>query len=115
MTTTATQVTDTRGITSTNAPAAGRSPSRRTAWILAGAAVVVVASGSVVAGVQLSDSSAPAADSHSSRAGIDAAGPSHGLGPARSSAADSPSVTAALTAHGTGGSLSDAAGRPLLP
>jgi hypothetical protein len=118
MTTTTAHVTDTRGITtSPSAPAPGRSPSWRTTWLLAGAAVVVVASGSVVVGVQLSEtSSAPSARvGHTSSTGSDAAGSSHGFGPARASAADTATVAAALVAHGTRSSLSDAAGRPLLP
>jgi hypothetical protein len=118
MTTTTAPTTDLRGAgTSTSAQATDRSPSWRTTWLMAGAAIVVVASGTVVAGIQLSDSAAsPSARvAHSSTARSDAAGPSHGLGPARAAAADSASVTAAQIAHGTRSSLSDAAGRPLVP
>lgn len=111
--------TDNRGAgTSTSAPAIDPASSLRTTWLLAGAAIVVVVSGTVVAGVQLSDvSSAPRARvGHTASTGSDAAGVSHGLGPARAAAAsDAVSVDAAQVAHGTGSSLSDAAGRPLLP
>ena len=117
MTTTTATGTDLRGAsTSTFAPGSRRL-SRRTAFVLAGAAAVAITAGSVIVGHQLADAEpAPAVDGVTTSAGNDAAGPQHGMGPTRAAAAqDSASIEAAQVAHGTAGSISDAAGRPLLP
>ena len=118
MTTTTATGTDIRGAsTSTYAPGTRR-PSRRTTFVLAGAAAVAIAAGSVVVGLQLADADpAPAVVGGSSAVGNDAAGPQHGQGPAAraADARDAASIEAAQVAHGTAGSLSDAAGNPLLP
>jgi hypothetical protein len=119
MTTTTATSTDIRGAsTSTYAPGTRR-PSRRTTWILAGAAAVAITAGSVIVGLQMADADpAPGVGaSVSSAVGNDAAGPQHGQGPAAraSDARDAASIEAAQVAHGTAGSLSDAAGHPLLP
>jgi hypothetical protein len=119
MTTTTASTTDLRGAsTPTYAPTSRRRVSRRTTWVLAGAAAVAIGAGSVIVGVQLADTD-PATGGGagvSSSAANDAAGPSHGQGPARASTAgDATSIVAAQVAHGTRGALSDAAGQPLLP
>ena len=119
MTSTTASTTDLRGAsTSTYAPGSRR-VSRRTTWVLAGAAAVAITAGSVVVGLQLADAD-PAAGVGAGvawSAGNDAAGPQHGQGPvARAAdARDAASIEAAQVAHGTAGSVSDAAGRPLLP
>jgi hypothetical protein len=113
MTTTTATTTDFRGAsTSTYAPGTRR-PSRRTTWVLAGAAAVAIAGGSVIVGLQLADADPAPGASVSSSAGHDAAGPQHGMGPARAAVAQR--VDATQVAHGTRGGLSDAAGHPLLP
>ena len=118
MTTTTASSTDLRGAsTSTYAPGTRR-PSRRTTFVLAGAAAVAITAGSVVVGLQLADADpAPAVVGVSSAVSNDAAGPQHGQGPAAraADARDAASIEAAQVAHGTAGSLSDAAGHPLLP
>jgi hypothetical protein len=119
MTTTTASSTDLRGAsTSTYAPTSGRRVTRRTTWVLAGAAAVAITAGSAIVGVQLADAD-PATGvgvGVTSSAGTDAAGPSHGQGPARASVArDAASIEAGQVAHGTRGSVSDAAGHPLLP
>jgi len=118
MTTTTAPSTDLRGAsTSTYAPGTRR-PSRRTTFVLAGAAAVAITAGSVVVGLQLADADpAPAVVGVSSAVSNDAAGPQHGQGPAAraADARDAASIEAAQVAHGTAGSLSDAAGHPLLP
>jgi hypothetical protein len=117
--TSTTHTTDLRGAsTSTYAPGTRRPVSRRTTWVLAGAAAVAITAGSVIVGLQLADAD-PATRvgaGVSSAVGNDAAGPQHGLGPARASdARDAASIEAAQVAHGTAGSISDAAGHPLRP
>ena len=119
MTTTTATGTDVRGAsTSAYAPGTPRRISRRTTWVLGGAAAVAITAGSVVVGLQLADAD-PAtgvAASVSSAVGNDPAGPQHGLGPVDPSVArHAASIEATQIAHGTAGSLSDAAGRPLLP
>jgi hypothetical protein len=120
MTTTTAPSTDVRGVsTSTYPPGTRRRISRRTTWVLGGAAAVAITAGGVVVGLQLADAD-PAtgvAASVSSVVGNDAAGPQHGQGPAAraADARDAASIESAQVAHGTAGSLSDAAGRPLLP
>ena len=116
MTTTTATSTDLRGASTSTYQPGSRRPSRRTTWILAGAAAVAITAGSVVVGLQLADADPATGASVSSSAGNDAAGPQHGMGPARAVAAqDSASIEAAQVAHGTRGAISDAAGHPLLP
>ena len=118
MTTTTATGTDLRGASTSTYKPGSRRPSRRTTWVLAGAAAVAITAGSVIVGLQVADDD-PATGigaSVSSAVVNDAAGPQHGMGPARAAAAqDSASDEAAQVAHGTAGSLSDAAGHPLLP
>jgi hypothetical protein len=119
MTTTTASSTDLRGASTPTYAPGSRRPSRRTAWVLAGAAAVAISAASVVVGLQLADAD-PATGvgtSVGSAVGNDAAGPQHGQGPAAraSDARDAASIEAAQVAHGTAGSVSDAAGRPLLP
>ncbi len=95
-----------------------RRVSRRTTWVLAGAAAVAIAAGSVVVGLQLAgaDPTTGVVGSVRSAVGNDAAGTQHGQGPARAAdARDAASIVAAQVAHGAAGGLSGAAGNPLLP
>ena len=116
MTTTTATGTDLRGASTSTYKPGSRRPSRRTTWILAGAAAVAITAGSVIVGLQMADADPATGAGVSFSAGNDAAGPQHGMGPARAAAAqDSASIEAAQVAHGTAGSLSDAAGHPLLP
>ena len=116
MTATTATSTDLRGASTSTYNPGNRRPSRRTTWILAGAAAVAISAGSVIVGLQLADDDPATGASVSSSVGNDAAGPQHGMGPARAAAVqDSASIEAAQVAHGTTGSLSDAAGNPLLP
>jgi hypothetical protein len=119
MTTTTAPSTDLRGATtSAYAPTSGRRISRRTAWMLGGAAAVAITAGSVVVGLQLADADpAPAVGASVGPPVVnDPAGPQHGLGPVDPSVArHAASIEATQVAHGTSGALSDAAGRPLLP
>ena len=116
MTTTTATGTDLRGASTSTYKPGSRRPSRRTTWILAGAAAVAITAGTVVVGLQVADDDPATGIGVSSSAGNDAAGPQHGMGPARAAAVqDSASIEAAQVAHGTAGSLSDAAGHPLLP
>jgi hypothetical protein len=119
MTATTATSTDLRGASTSTYTPGSRRPSRRTTFVLAGAAAVAIAAGSVVVGLQLADAD-PAKGvgaSVSSAVSNDAAGPQHGQGPAAraADAQDAASIEAAQVAHGTAGSLSDAAGNPLLP
>jgi hypothetical protein len=119
MTTTTATTTDFRGASTSTYVPGTRRPSRRTTWVLGGAAAVAITAGGVVVGLQLADAD-PAtgvAASVSSVVGNDAAGPQHGQGPAAraADARDAASIESAQVAHGTAGSLTDAAGRPLLP
>jgi hypothetical protein len=116
MTTTTATGTDLRGASTSTYTPGTRRPSRRTTWVLAGAAAVAIAAGSVIVGLQVADDDPATGVSVTSSAGNDAAGPQHGMGPARAAAVqESASIEAAQVAHGTAGALSDAAGRPLLP
>ena len=118
MTTTTATSTDLRGASTSTYTPGSRRPSRRTTWVLAGAAAVAITAGSVIVGIQLADDD-PATGvgvGVSSSAGNDAAGPSHGLGPVGASMArDAASAEAAQVAHGIRGGVSDAAGHRLLP
>ncbi len=118
MTTTTATSTDLRGASTSTYKPGSRRPSRRTTWILAGAAAVAITAGSVVVGLQVADDD-PATGvgaSVSSAVVNDPAGPQHGLGPVSPSVArHAASIEATQVAHGTAGALSDAAGRPLLP
>lgn len=110
---------------STTAIPAQRQPtrrrvSRRTAWVVAGtAAVVIGGAAGAVAAASMHDAPAQAIDTNwSPRA--DAAESSHGFGPGvpalNAAALEGPvrgGADAILLVHGTRGSLSDAAGRPL--
>jgi hypothetical protein len=119
MTTTTASSTDLRGVsTSTYAPGTRRPVSRRTTWVLAGAAAVAITAGSVIVGLQLADADPATGVGASVSLAVDndAAGPQHGQGPVAASVArDAANIEAAPVAHGTAGALGDAAGRPLLP
>jgi hypothetical protein len=116
MTTTTATGTDLRGASTSTYTPGSRRPSRRTTWILAGAAAVAITAGSVVVGLQLADDD-PATGvgaSVSSAVVNDPAGPQHGMGPARASVTQGDvGVDAAMAARGTRGGFSDAAGHPL--
>jgi hypothetical protein len=118
MTTTTATSTDLRGATTSTYKPGSRRPSRRTTWILAGAAAVAITAGSGAVGLQVAgDDPATGAGASVSRAVLnDPAGPQHGLGPVSPAVArHAASVEATQVAHGTAGALSDAAGHPLLP
>ena len=118
MTTTTATSTDLRGASTSTYKSGSRRPSRRTTWILAGAAAVAITAGSVVVGLQVADDDPPTGVGASVSSAVvnDPAGPQHGLGPVSPSVArHAASIEATQVAHGTAGALSDAAGRPLLP
>ena len=116
MTTTTATGTDVRGASTSTYTPGSRRPSRRTTWILAGAAAVAITAGSVVVGLQLADAD-PATGVGASVSSASSTTP-----PGRSTGWAQPVGRAARgerrrrqVAHGTRGALSDAAGRPLLP
>jgi len=118
MTTTTATSTDLRGASTSTYKSGSRRPSRRTTWILAGAAAVAITAGSVVVGLQVAgDDPATGAGVSVGRAAVnDPAGPQHGLGPVSPSfARHAASIEATQVAHGTAGALSDSSGRPLIP
>jgi hypothetical protein len=118
MTTTTATSTDLRGASTSTYKSGSRRPSRRTTWILAGAAAVAITAGSVVVGLQVAgDDPATGAGVSVGRAAVnDPAGPQHGLGPVSPSVArHAASIEATQVAHGTAGALSDSSGRPLIP
>ena len=83
MTTTTATSTDLRGASTSTYQPGSRRPSRRTTWILAGAAAVAITAGSVVVGLQVAgdDPATGVGASVSSAVVNDPAGPQHGLGP----------------------------------
>ena len=89
MTTTTATSTDLRGAGTSTYQPGSRRPSRRTTWILAGAAAVAIAAGSVVVGLQVAgdDPATGVGASVSSAVVNDPAGPQHGLGPVSPSVA----------------------------
>jgi hypothetical protein len=92
-----------------------RLASRRTAWIIAGTAVVALAAATSVVGLRESHSSG-ATDSRAgltSPARSDAAESAHGQGPAVAVSPVRRGAESFELVHGTAGSLRDASGLPL--